>query len=82
MRRLHLIRRDDDRVDEDAGHENLLRLQRARLHQPLDLGDDDAAIVAHGERLIEWAEIGALMLVGEIAALVGRGGANDGDAAG
>ena len=56
-----------------------MRLQRAVLGDALDLRDDDAAIVARGERLIEAAEIGAFMLVGEVAALVGGSGADDGD---
>jgi hypothetical protein len=47
-------------------------LQRFVLDHEFDLGDDDAAIVVgrHGE--IEGAEIGALLLEGEIAALVRR----------
>ncbi len=77
VRGLHLVRRDHDRVHENAGDKDLLRPQGAGLRQPLDLRDDNAAIVAHRERLIERAEIGALMLIGEVAALVGRGGADD-----
>ena len=77
LRRLHLVGRDDDVVDQDAGHEHVMRLQRAALGDALHLRDDDAAIVAGRERLVERAEIGALMLVGEVAALVGRGGADD-----
>ena len=61
------------------GTTHVVRLQRPALGHALDLGDDDAAIVADGERLIERAEIGALVLIGEVAALVGRGGADDGD---
>ena len=74
---LHLVGRDHDGIDQDARHEHLLRLERAGLRQPLDLRDDDAAIVADRQRLIERAEIGALMLIGEVAALVGGGGADD-----
>ena len=66
MRRLHLIRCNDDCVDENARHKNLLRFHHSGLRQPLNLGDDDAAIVAHGEGLIQRAEIGTLMLVGEV----------------
>ena len=47
----------------------------------LHLRDHDAAIVADRQRLVERAEIGALVLVGEVAALVGRGGADDRDVA-
>ena len=79
LRRLQLIGRDHDRVDEDARHQHLLRLQRARLGEPFDLGDHHAAVVAHAQRLIERAEIAALVLVGEIAALVRGGRANDRD---
>ena len=43
------------------------------------LGDDDAAIVVGGHGEIERADIGAFVLEGEIAALVRRGGADDGD---
>ena len=51
----------------------------ARFGEPLDLGDDDAAIVAHAERLIERAEIAAFMFIGKIAALVGGRRADDRD---
>jgi hypothetical protein len=32
-----------------------------------------------GQRLVEGAEIGTLMLIGQIDALIGGGGADDGD---
>src|SRR3954447_12501587 len=76
---LHLVGCDHDRVDQHARHVDRERLERAGLGQPLDLGNDDPAIVAHRQRLIEWAEISALVLVGEVAALVGGGGADDCD---
>ena len=80
VRRLHLVGRDDDvrRPGRPA------RRRRAACSVPargeaLDLRDDDAAIVAHRERLVERAEIAALVLVGEIAALVGGRRADDRD---
>ncbi len=82
LRRLHLVRGDDDMIDQDRrAHARACGLQRAGLREALHLGDDDAAVVAGGQRLVERAEIGALMLVGEIAALVGGGGADDRDLA-
>lgn len=54
-----------------------MRLQRALLGYPLHLGNDDAAIVAGRKRLVEAAEIGALVFIGEIAALVGGRRADD-----
>ena len=81
LRGLHLVGRDDDRVDEHAGHDDVAAAQRADVGEPLDLGDDDAAVVAGGERLIERAEIAAFVLVREVAALVGGGGADDRDVA-
>jgi hypothetical protein len=56
-----------------------MRLQRALLGDALDLRDDDAAIVACSQRLVEPAEIGALVLVGQVAALVSRRRPDDGD---
>ena len=79
LRRLLLVGIDDDVVDQHAGHADIVRPERAVLGDALDLRNDDAAIVAGGERLVETAEIGAFVLVGEIAALVGGGGADDGD---
>ena len=79
QRRLQLVGRDDDVVDQHAGHTHVMRLQRAVLDDALHLRDDDAAIVARRQRLFEPAEIGAFVLVGEVAALVGGGGADDRD---
>src|SRR5690606_22677856 len=64
-------------IHQPAGHAHVVRLQGAVLGDTLDLRDDDAAIVAGGERLVEPAESGALVFIGEVAALVGRGGADD-----
>ena len=79
LRRLLLVGIDDDVVNEDAGNAHIMRLHRAALGDAFDLRNDNAAIVAHRQRLIEAAEIGAFMLIGEIAALVRGGGANDRD---
>ena len=79
MRRLQLVGRDDDDVDQHAGHDDVVRPQRARRGEALDLRDDEAAVVAHRKRLIERPENAAFVLVGEIAALVGGGGADDRD---
>ncbi len=77
LRRLLLVGIDDDVIDQHARHAHVMRLQRAFLGDALDLRDDDAAIVAGGQRLIETAEIGALVLIGQVAALVGGRRADD-----
>ena len=51
----------------------------SRRREPLDLRDDNAAVVAHGERLVERAENAALVLVGKVSALVGGRRADDRD---
>ena len=79
LRGLPLLRLDDHEIDQHAGHVNGHRLQRAGVGKPLDLGDHDAAVVARGQRLIERTEVGALVLPGDVAAIVGAGAANDGD---
>ena len=66
-------------VNEHAGHDDVVRTQRAGGGKALDLGDHEAAIVAHAQRLIERAENAALVLVREVAALIRRGGANNRD---
>src|SRR5690606_23620209 len=76
---LQLIGIDNDVIDEHARYPHIVRLQRPVRDYPLDLGDNDAAIVAGGERLVERAEIGALVLVCEIAALVRAGCTDDRD---
>lgn len=79
LRRLLLLRIDDHIVDQHSRHPDVMGFQRAFLGDPLDLGDNDAAVVACGQRLIEAAEIGAFMFVCQVAALVGGGGADDCD---
>ncbi|ENN85758.1 hypothetical protein RHSP_03418 [Rhizobium freirei PRF 81] len=79
LRRLLLIGIDDQVVDQHPGYAHIVRLQRTFLGDALDLRDDDAAVVAGSQSLIKAAEIGAFMLIGEIAALVRRGRADDGD---
>ena len=76
---MHLVGRYDDDIDQHTRHQHPLRLEGAAFGQPLHLSNDQATIVANGERLIERTEIAALVLVGQVAALVRRGGANDGD---
>ena len=79
VRRLQLIRRDHDVVDEYARHDDVMGAQRAGRRKPLDLGDDNPAVVAHRERLIERPENAALVLVGKVSPFVGRRRANDRD---
>ena len=79
MRRLQLLWRDHDIIDENAWNDDVVRAQSACRRQPLYLSDDDAAVVANGERLVERAENAALMLVGKVSALVGGRCADDGD---
>ena len=76
---LPLLRLDDDMIDQHAGYMYRHRLQCAGVGAPLDLRDDDAAVVACRQRLVESAEVGPLMLPRNIAALVRGGAANDGD---
>ena len=61
LRGLHLIGVDHDSVDKNPGNADVLRGQLV-LRQPLDLGDDNAAVVVGGVRLIERAESAALLL--------------------
>ena len=75
---LHLVRRDDDRVDQYAGHVDVLGPQLI-VGQPLDLGDHDAAVVVGGVGLVEGAQSATLLLVGQIPVRVRGGGADDGD---
>ena len=77
QRRLQLVGVDHDVIDQHTGYANVMRLQRAVLDHALDLGNHDAAIVVRGERLFQSAEIGAFVLVGEVAALVGGRRADD-----
>ena len=74
---LLLLGIDHDEVDQMPGHPHVVRPQRPRRGHALHLRDDQPAVVAHRDRLVEPAEIGALVLVGEVAALVRRGGAQD-----
>ena len=76
---LLLLGRDDDDVDQNSRHDDVVRAQRSGRGEALDLRDHQAAVVANGERLIERAENAAFVLVGKIAALVGGGGADDRD---
>ena len=62
---------DNDGIDEMARHAHIVRPQASRRGHAFDLGDHDAAVVAHGYRLFEPSEIRALVFVGQVAALVG-----------
>ena len=75
--RLQLVGIDDHEVDEMPRHPHVVRPQRPRRRHPLHLRDDEPAVVADRDRLVEPAEIGALVLVGEVAVLVRRGRPDD-----
>ena len=62
LRRLELIRCDDDGVDHDARHADACAGSVRPFGEPLDLGDDHAAVVVRGERLVQDAERCALVL--------------------
>ncbi len=62
LRRLPLIGRLDDIVDENARHAHVMRLERPGLGDALHLRDDLAAGVMRRHRKIERAEIGAFLL--------------------
>ena len=75
---LPLVRVNDDVVHQVARHMHVVRAQAAGLDHALDLGDDDAAVVARGQRLVQPAQQGAFMLVGQVAVFIGGGGTDDG----
>ena len=77
VRRLQLIRRDHDVVDEYAGHDDVMGAQRTGGGKPLDLRDHDPAVVAHRQSLIERPENAPFMLIGKISSFVSRCCAND-----
>ena len=77
--RLLLVGRNDDHIDENARNDDVMRPQGAGRGEALDLCNHQPAIVAHAQRLIERAENTPLMFIGEVAALVGGGGSDDGD---
>ena len=77
MRRLQLIGRDHDIVDEYAGHDDVMGAQRTGGGKPFDLRHHNPAVVAHRKRLIERPENAPFMLVGKISSFVSRRCAND-----
>ena len=79
LRGLLLVGVHDHEVHQRSGHVHLQRLQRSGAHHALDLCDHDPTVVARGERLIERAEVCAFVLVGQVAAFVRGGGAQDRD---
>ena len=56
-----------------------MRAQTACGGQAFDLGNHQPAVVAHSNRLIQPAQISAFVFIGQIAALVRRGGAQNAD---
>ena len=79
LRGLELLRCHHHAVHEDAGDAHVLGPERSRPGKALDLRDHGAPVVAGGKRLVERSQVGALVLEGEVAPLVGGGGADDRD---
>src|SRR6185503_15625198 len=77
---LHLLGIHDHMVDQRSRHVNLLRFERLRANHALDLRDDDPAVIARGERLVEGAKECAFVFIGQIPALVRRRRSYDRDA--
>ena len=78
LRGLHLFGIERDMVDQGAGHADGLRRQAAIWHHALDLGDDDAAIVARRQCLVQRSQIRAFVLHGQVAIFIGCRAADDG----
>ena len=78
LRGLPLIGIDHHMVHQMAGDADIVRPQVAGPDDALDLGDDDATVVACGHRLLQRAQQRAFVLIAQVAALIGRGGAQDG----
>ena len=76
---MHLIGIDDDVIDQVARHADRLGRHRAGRGHALDLGDDNAAVITRGQSLVHRAQVRAFMLVSQIAILIGRRRADDGD---
>ena len=77
--RLLLVGVDDDVIDQNAGYPDLLRSKRAESRQPFHLRDDDPAIVARRQGLIQGPQISPFMLHREIAAFIGSRRADNRD---
>ena len=75
---LLLIGINHDIIHQHARHAHIMRFQRVFLGNAFDLRNNDTAIVARSQRLIQPAEISALMFIGEIAAFIRSCGADDG----
>ena len=80
--RLQLVLGLDDVVDQDARDADVVRAKRPGLGDPLHLGDHHAATVPRGQGQLHRPEVGPLVLERQVSALVGRGGADDGDVRG
>jgi hypothetical protein len=70
LRCLPLLRGFDDEIHQNAGHIDIMGFQGIIPDDPFHLGNNDAAIVMGGHGEIERADVSALVLEGEIAALV------------
>ena len=76
---LLLVGVDDDKVDQMPRHPHVMRTQRPPRGDTRDLRDDQPAMVAHADRLFQTAEIGALMLIGQVAEFIRRRRPQDAD---
>ena len=76
---LLLVGVDHDQIDQMTRHPHLMRAQTAGRGDPLDLRDHQPAVVAHRNRLIKPPQRGPLVLVGQVAATICGGGAQDAD---
>ena len=78
-RGLFLVRVQHDQIHQMPRHAHIMRAQGSRRRHPLDLRNHQTAMVAHGNGLIEAAQIRAFVFISQIAAFVRRGGAQDAD---
>src|ERR1700722_5713819 len=63
VRRLQLVRSDDDVVDHYARNHDIVRAKSIGCSETLDLRNDNSAVVPDGQRLINWTENPTLVLV-------------------
>ena len=76
---LPLVGVQHDQVHQMPRHPHVMRTQRPRRRQPLDLRNHQTTVIAHRNRLIQTAQRGALMLIGQVAPLIRRCGAQNAD---
>ena len=67
LRRLPLVRREDDMVDKRGRDPYLLRRDRTAGGQSLDLGEDNAAVGPRRQRLVDPAEVRPFVLGRDVA---------------